>query len=698
MLKDDEILRVLSAGVESRTKYSEKIRQFCLALHFHSPRAYEFVRKQFNNHLPNATTIRKWYQNSNIRGEPGIQEEHIQRLKKIVDELKIKSNTELLCSLAFDEMSIRKQIYWSLHQLDYVGHVNIEQNEESGSKFVAKQALVFILTGINLQFEFPVAYYFIDKVDKNLKKKLLQGIIRAVSECGVKISNITFDGYANNIPMCESLGANLNVFSPEFKPYFINEISNEKIFVITDPCHMQKLIRNTLASKEVIYDENNEKIEWKYFILLQQYSKENDMQTHKLTKKHIQWSRNAMNVRLSNETLSESVAASMQFLKDNGHPGFENSGPTIKFIRKVNSLFDIFNTRNTSESNIFKKALNPENKRVVFDFFHSCISYFNFLKIDVETKNKKHTKILPVLNTRNRTAFRGFIIDMHSLMAMYKKYVEEENLLKTIPTYYLLQDPVEMFFGRIRSRCGMNNNPNVHQFKGCFRRLLANMKLMSSPNENCRIFDDDLPDNLHYSDIYFVSSRKVQNVENDFEEQFENQKDEILQEITKVDEAESCSELLNLTSNYTLAYIASSIESKIMNCPRFYCGNCKSVFDENEKVFGVDFDLIKSKPCKSTFQICKHAEKFFKLYDIHKSNKFNFKVIYCLIFRSLDFDVLFNKSIFECDVAHKYQFVKCIVGEYIAIRAAYVSRQTTFDQYDKIFRQQLRHLVIDNGQ
>lgn len=165
----------------------------------------------------------------------------------------------------------------------------------------------------------------------------------------------------------------------------------------------------------------------------------------------------------------------------------------------------------------------------------------------------------------------------------------------------------------------MNNNPNVHQFKGCFRRLLANMKLMPSPDGNCRIFDNNLPDSSYYSDIYFVSSRREQKVENDFEEQFENQKDKILEELTKVDEAESCSEFFNLTSNFTLAYIASSIESKIVNCPRFYCRNCKSVFDENEKMFGVDFEIIKSKPCKSAFQICKHAEKFFKLYDIQKS-------------------------------------------------------------------------------
>lgn len=95
MIKDNELLRVLHCGRDKAEKYSEKIRHFCLSLHFHSPRGYEFVRKTFNNHLPHPKVIQKWYANSDVRGDPGIQSDHMDKLKNISTEFKEKNNREL---------------------------------------------------------------------------------------------------------------------------------------------------------------------------------------------------------------------------------------------------------------------------------------------------------------------------------------------------------------------------------------------------------------------------------------------------------------------------------------------------------------------------------------------------------------------------------------------------------------------------
>lgn len=84
----------------------------------------------------------------------------------------------------------------------------------------------------------------------------------------------------------------------------------------------------------------------------------------------------------------------------------------------------------------------------------------------------------------------------------------------------------------------------------------------------------------------------------------------------------------------------------------------------------------------------KTAEIFFKLYDIRRSQtELDFTVIYVTNFRSLNFDNFYEASKFECDITHKYQFIKCVVGEYIAIRATHISQDITLDQYDKISRQ-----------
>lgn len=152
--------------------------------------------------------------------------------------------------------------------------------------------------------------------------------------------------------------------------------------------------------------------------------------------------------------------------------------------------------------------------------------------------------------------------------------------------------------------------------------------------------------------------------------------------------------------DFSIAYVASTIEQKILNCSAFYCDKCRSIFGENEKIGDdVDANVLKWKPCFSTFQICKSAEHFLKLYRVQSNeNKFHFKVLYCLIFRTLEFDALFDKSEFKCDPIHKEQLIKSIVEQYIARRAANISKDITLNRFQHTFRQKLNHLVTFAGQ
>lgn len=284
----------------------------------------------------------------------------------------------------------------------------------------------------------------------------------------------------------------------------MEETENDEIFfVILDPCHMLKLIRNRLASCSKFIDGENNNIEWRYIVALYQYSIKNGLHTHKLTKKHIDWERHSMNVRIACETFSDSVANSIQFLMDQNVPEFQGAQPTIDFVRRINKLFDCFNSRHSFDQNIFKRKLSAENNRVIFDFFRDTIKFFTSLKVEVifykkvknddaddadnadDAKTKKNTKngekkkkqykriigrieVHPIPLTIHKTAFRGFIINMKSLSQMYKMYVEQEAVLKAIPTYNFLQDVLESTFARIRACGGFNNNPNVNEFKGKF--------------------------------------------------------------------------------------------------------------------------------------------------------------------------------------------------------------------------------------
>lgn len=364
-MKNDELLQILHHGIKPREKYPAEVRRFCLGLFSYSARAYEYVRKSFHNHLPGTSTIKLWFANSDIRGEEGIQDDQMERLRRIVEDFKIKYNRDLMCSLVFDEIHIRQQLCFSLQLMDYVGHVGYGQ--KPGEKNIASQAIVFLLVGLDVNFEFPVAYHFVNSLDAKKQSKLMETIIAAVTRCGVKITNITFDGNSANKPACHFLGANLNVNvkgqNKQLKPFILNPVNNTKIYIFFDPCHMEKLIRNRWASCKVFFNDKGNKIEWRYIEALYAYSRDNDFQVHKLTKKHVQWKNHAMRVGLAVETFSESVATAIEFLMRQNVPEFQGAQPTVDFLRRINTLFDIFNSRKLNELNIFKRPLSAENKR-----------------------------------------------------------------------------------------------------------------------------------------------------------------------------------------------------------------------------------------------------------------------------------------------------------------------------------------------
>lgn len=175
----------------------------------------------------------------------------------------------------------------------------------------------------------------------------------------------------------------INGKNASFKPFIINPLDNERIYIILDPSHMIKLTRNRLASCEKFLDGAGNKIEWRYIVSLYEYSLANDFHTHKLTKKHVvDWERHDMNVRIAVETFSESVASSIEVLMNQNVPEFQGAEATILFIRTMNTLFDCFNSWSSFNQNVYKNKLSPDNKRIVFDFFTQTMKYFNQLQVE----------------------------------------------------------------------------------------------------------------------------------------------------------------------------------------------------------------------------------------------------------------------------------------------------------------------------
>lgn len=114
-----------------------------------------------------------------------------------------------------------------------------------------------------------------------------------------------------------------------------------------------------------------------------------------------------MHVRTAVETLSSSTANCMEFLMSNGVPEFADASATIEFTRIFDTLWDIMNAHRVQNNskNVYKSALNPNNKNEVFIFLHDAKSYLQSLKL----KHPKTGRILPVVKSIYKTGFRDLL-------------------------------------------------------------------------------------------------------------------------------------------------------------------------------------------------------------------------------------------------------------------------------------------------
>lgn len=473
-----------------------------------------------------------------------------------------------------------------------------------------------------------------------------------------------------------------------------------------------------------MFDQNESEIEWSLFTNLQEISTLGNLLTHKLTQKHTkEWERNKMNVRLVCETFSNSVASSMKLLRIHNHPMFEKSEPTEKFVEIMDKTFDIFNSSNPRHSNTFKRALNANNKCEIFEFIEDVIPYFQSLKmIRVQDENgiKIETKV-HVLDTANKVPVLGFLMNLHNLPRLYNTYVDEDKHapsikpMKCLRTYAMSQDHLELFFGKIRSKNGFNDNPNVVQFKGAYGKLLSNVEIKPPESSNCMIIDfpdtnfdsfdiSDLPN----SNVFVVSSGQSRRAGVDILSDpifIRNLKQ--FDAINTIDEPEMMSDLQAMESseylvdgftNISIACAAKIIEDTL-NARYIYCQCCLDIFSKNRKLNDPTIDIVtKRNPCISTYYICKTADRLFSAYKPKNANQFDYRVLYYKIFQEIEFGKLYADSDFKDHEEHLFHVVKCVVKSFLAMKTKQISKEITYTEYEKIMRSKLTKWIHFKGQ
>jgi hypothetical protein len=462
-----------------RTKYSSELRSFALTLHFYSPKAYKYVRKVFGTCLPHPRTLSKWY--SNINGQPGFTKESLYALKLRAEQ----EDEKIYCALVFDEMKIKSNpngAEWEPRTKRYYGYVNHGFEKVSDSSEIATDAIVVLLVGINKIFKVPIGYFFVKGTTAVQKSRLVTEALSLVHETGVEVKSLTCDGVKANLAMAEELGCCLD---PEnLQTSFLDPSTGQNIAFFADPCHMIKLVRNAFSDYQYFIDEFQREIKFDFIQKLHALQDEELFYlANRLRANHIYYKTKIMNVKLAAQLFSASVAESLLFCKNIlKMADFRDAEATANFIKLINDLFDILDSRTRSYG--FKRALNEENYQTAFNRLQEARQVLLHLYIDVESKRIGVVR-KNLLDSPRYTGFLGLLICIESTQALFQDLVLQGKL-KYLPMHKISQDHIEILFSVIRSHGGYNDNPTARQFEAIYKKLLIHTELQTtSAGTNC---------------------------------------------------------------------------------------------------------------------------------------------------------------------------------------------------------------------
>ncbi|KAJ3641435.1 hypothetical protein Zmor_027942 [Zophobas morio] len=465
--------------VSTEKQYEEELRVFALTLNFYSTSAYNYIRKTFAKSLPHPKTLEKWYRA--VDGSPGYTRETLRAVEIKVKEMR-KENKLLVCGLIMDEMSIRQHVQWNGKR--QTGYINYGFRMDGDGLPVAKNALVFLLVSHSCKWKIPVGYFLINGLNAQEKATLVNGCLTMLSNVGVTIVSLTFDGAAANLSMAYTLGVDIYNYK-NLRTYFLHPLTKEPIFIILDACHMIKLIRNALADWGVLYNGDNNPILWQYFVHLVELQEKCGLHAAtKIRRRHINYEKNreVMKVKLATQVFSISVSDALKYCcLDLQLEQFQNAVHTAEFCLMINNIFDLMNTRNSLSTSMYKKSLTKYNNSFLKKCFNNACSYISNLK-DLRGQN--------ILVSSRKTGFLGLLVNMKSIEGIVDNHIINHCNIKYLYTYKLSQDHLEMFFSNIRARGGFTNNPTAIQFEAAYKKILIHTELSSSEAANCLALDE----------------------------------------------------------------------------------------------------------------------------------------------------------------------------------------------------------------
>jgi hypothetical protein len=257
----------------------------------------------------------------------------------------------------------------------------------------------------------------------------------------------------------------------ENEPFFIRD--GQKIFFMYDPPHLLKSIRNNLVGREFYFNEELV-ASWAHFAKLIELDTAAPTAFRLAPKLTVSRHGNPtafkkMKVRTAAQTFSSTTAAAMTTYavsSDSSMP-VGAASTTAATFKKLDNLFDCFNSTNIYADKPFKAALTKDS--IHHDFLIEMRDFFSGLQaLEIRPDRKSYGKF------SRPPCFKGWVLSINSLLQFWASIVDV-NGVYYLKTRRLNQDCLENLFSVIRRLGCDRDNPTVKNFRDTLRHVTVSI-------------------------------------------------------------------------------------------------------------------------------------------------------------------------------------------------------------------------------
>lgn len=332
-------------------EYSAEMKQFACTLYLCSSKVYDYVRKILK--LPHSSILRTWL--SKCKPGPGFNSNIFSFLQQKVENGDQRYQS---CSLMIKGLSLTQQLQWDPSSHHLQGFMDFGLGTLDADEMpLASETILLTAVGISGHWSTPLGYFFVSRASGYLQAQLLRLTIGRLSDIGITVLAVTSDASAHSVQMAKALGIHLD--GDNTKCTFQHpSSSSQQIAYFFDSCHLLKLIRNAFQNFQSIQFINGT-AHWQHLVELAALEEQELSHMEGIPRKLANLKNHILKTNCAAQVFSESVVKALECLLSLGLPSFQNCVGTIHFLRLINNLFDIFNSRNFYGKG-FKGPLLPE--------------------------------------------------------------------------------------------------------------------------------------------------------------------------------------------------------------------------------------------------------------------------------------------------------------------------------------------------